>query len=660
MNSLTNLEELELDTLAFDPGVLWFQLRQRWWIPFVVATLVVVISFIGAKLMIKDSWEAKTILIRHNKNMSSQSDVPYLYLQIDFNTVLETILVRENLESVIKRLSLKEKPTDLYKQIKVKRGNRSDVINISATRSDRQEAVSVVNAVSDVFIESYASIQNASALKIYNYFTEELKFEKIKLGELDEKDYNFRRKHKVVSIDAQMAMNYQKIRELDIKMIDSKVKTSEIKAKYEATKEKIQHVDKKVPLETIVKSESFLHISQLRKDLHTLQRRYTDENPKVRHLMQKISIYENEQKNPKTNTDTTETVYGQNPVYLELGFELIRYELDLLVSGTALKNYKKAIDDIQANLASLNKLNRDYKFISEEVDQQRNMLLTVKSRLTEAKLALGSNTGDFDIIEKAIPPPHPKPAHRKLIALALGMLSFIICVGVLLAKAFLSKTIKTEFDVRHHLKSVCLGQIPKKEEVNEKVYYAAMQITLENIENRRIRDNNIVLVSNDGCEQDSSMLTSELIAFYVWHNKRVLHIESTENSDCMASARINDSLYHGNQEWIPLAISDHIDKAYFFCDKSIYINYINQATLHQHINTIAKDYDVLIWDMFKPHNHLQLYTAISRTASVVLFVARSFVSERKDIDKTISYLHEKGVRDVGILIDQVPASLLSY
>ena len=51
--------------------------------------------------------------------MSSQSDIPYLYLQMDFNTVLQTILLQENLQKVIDQLKLNIEPRDLYKRIEI-------------------------------------------------------------------------------------------------------------------------------------------------------------------------------------------------------------------------------------------------------------------------------------------------------------------------------------------------------------------------------------------------------------------------------------------------------------------------------------------------------------------------------------------------------------
>lgn len=665
MNSLTKLPDLDTDTesdvFAVDIAVLWYQFCKTWWIPFVVATLVTLASFMAARTLIEDSWEAKTILIRHNKNMSSQADIPYLYLQIDFNTVLETILVRENLESVIDRLQLDITPEALYKHIEVKRGNRSDVINIYASWDEPQMAVEVANTVSDVFIDSYASIQNASAKDIYQYFSKELKHSNEKLVTLEQRDFQFRKNNDVISIEAQIAMDYQKLREIDIKMIDSRVRASEITTKRQLTQQKLREVARQVPLETIVTSESYEHISSLRRQLHELKQRYTNENPKVKNLVKKIAAYEEQQKFRGKQAQHTQTVYGENPVYLQLELELISYELELMVSQTSLENYEAAIADIQSNLTRLNALNREYQRIVEEAEQQRATLSTLKSRMTEAKLALGSNISDFDVIEVATPPQHPKSSHRKLIAVGMGALSFIACVVVLAARVLLSKTIKTSFDVTRLLRCHCVGQIPCKGLVNEKQYYAALQLAFEDIESQRRRDNSkLIVVSSGDFHSDKAMLSSELAQFYALQQKRVLYIESTDNRDSMETARINNSLYHDSNNWQPLSVASHMDKAYFFCDKSIYVNYLDQAELGQRIDKLADDYDVVIWEMFKPHDHLQLYMTVSNVASAVLFVARSFFSKRSSIHSTIDYLKEKGVQNVGVVINQVPLPLLSH
>ncbi|BAJ01530.1 GumC family protein [Shewanella violacea] len=467
-------DQTETNGLNIDLSLLWSQLKGKIWLPFMVAILCAALAFLMAKTFIQDSWKANTIIIRHQKNMSSQADIPYLYLQIDFNTIMQTILVRDHLLRVIEQLELSLTPQDLYDSIDISRGNRSDIINITATWQQPEMAVKVSNTVSAVFLESYSSVQNSAARKVNSYFLKELSTSREALITAQQAEANFRQKHNLVSFNEQMISNYHKIQTLEIKYIESQVSTSEKRAKLKATISKLATIPKEIPLETVVAGAALSRISELRETLQLLKLRYTSQNPKVMAMEQKIASFQTNADDKVLTSQTDTKIYGQNPLYLELELEKIHYEFDLYVSDQALADYRLAINNTKDSLLRLNGLRQDYQRHRDQMIEYRNLVSTLEGRVTDSKLALESNISDFEIIEDALPPKYPERSYRKLIAGAAGALGFTISTLVLLARVVFDPSVKTRNDIDP---TRLIGILPDKDTVEDCHYSARFRVS---------------------------------------------------------------------------------------------------------------------------------------------------------------------------------------
>ncbi len=662
MNSATELSsgednQVEASGLNIDLAVLWSQLKGKIWLPFVVAMIFGGLALVMAKSLIKDSWKANTIIIRHQKNMSSQSDIPYLYLQIDFNTVMQTILVRDHLKRVIDRLQLSLTPEDLYSSIDISRGNRSDIINISATWQQPKMAVKVSNMVSAVFLESYSSVQNSAAQKVNSYFLKELSATRSALLDAEQAEYDFRQKHNLVSFEEQVASNYQKIQTLEIKFIESQVATSEKRAKLEATRSKLISIPKEIPLETVVAGAKLNRISDLRESLQLLQLRYTSQNPKVMAMQQKIATFQNNAESQDKSSESNTKIYGQNPLYLKLELEIIHYELDLYVSDQALEGYRLAINETKKILLRLSELKQEYQRHRDQMNEYRNLVNTLEGRVTDSKLALESNISDFEIIENALPPKYPERSHRKLIAIAAALLSFTLSACILLARVIFDPSVKNRSDITQDR---LLGLLPDKDGVEESIYYCAFQEFFSNLEQLREqagKKNKLITISGAQQNEGKSTIANALTEVYLRQGKRVLYIESIDESFGVEQAVLNPFIYGQKQDWQPLSIADGIDKAYFVCDQGIYLNYLDKAGFEETLSHISKGYDVVLWELFPAQRHLQLYRVINSSPAAILLVAKSLFTRKDSLSRVINYLGEKNIKPIGILLNQVPKDI---
>ena len=166
--------------LKFDRSILSIVYKKRLKYLVVFTLLGMILAGVWAKVRIVPTWKGNCFVIRAPKNMSTPSEMPYLYQSFDLNTVLETVRTRAVLDEVINKLRLKTSPEELFKAIEVQRGNRSNVLKFSVTWRDREMAAQIANASADAFIKNNTKLQNSATLKIYNYYIQIITYNTIK------------------------------------------------------------------------------------------------------------------------------------------------------------------------------------------------------------------------------------------------------------------------------------------------------------------------------------------------------------------------------------------------------------------------------------------------------------------------------------------------
>ena len=94
------------------------------------------------------------------KNISTPTDMPYLYNAFDINTILETARSRPIILSIMRKLDMQGyEPEEVGRMIEVQRGNRSNVLNFSVTDGDPERAVEMANILGETFIETSTMLQ---------------------------------------------------------------------------------------------------------------------------------------------------------------------------------------------------------------------------------------------------------------------------------------------------------------------------------------------------------------------------------------------------------------------------------------------------------------------------------------------------------------------
>jgi capsular polysaccharide biosynthesis protein len=615
------------------------------------------VGFLFAKVTIDDTWKAQAVLIRHKKNMSSQTDMPYLYQELDFNTILQSVKIRKNLETVIDSLHLDTTPERLYGAIGVKKGNRSNLVNIEAINGKRQTAVDIANVISEVFIQSYVDILNSSTRKIYDYYLTQRDFYQKQVIQAENDLEAFRNKHKVLSLEKETQNRYDNLRNLELEMMNTELNITALRTKIAEIKERVVELPDKIELHSTVTASSQKQLKTMKNDLEMMLQKYTPQNPKVLKLQDEIAALEAALNEGAGELIPDQVTYGESELKKSLVLEQTQYENELSALEKKVEDYRSTIAGVKETLKTLSPLEREYYDIINRKQTQQNHLQKIENRLVEAKIAMESNVSDFEILERAVPPRYPEAAHRKMVAIVFGMLAFAGLFVFYAAKEFLDFSIKSEVDFTDILKIKLLGEIPNKDAVPPPVFYSQVQILYGQMRAMVPEQLPAILtVGRDTHGTGATFIIQEFIELLLSQRKKVLWIETLQDPDEeIADFIINDALYNATSfnEAAINVLTDQLHKAYFVGNEMTFKRVLDTMQLQMFYEQLHS-YDFIIWEMFDVFYNLQLFNTIVSSSDLLMLVARFRHSNRNDLLRAVDYLKSNAKVPIVGVLNNVP------
>ena len=606
----TNNTQNTNDYLKLDKRVLLITLSHKIIKIIIISFIATVAGYVLAKLVVGDRWPAQATLIRHKKNLSSKTNVPYLYTEMDFETVLQSIKTRKNLLTLIDSLHLDTTPERIYSTIKVTRGRRSNLINIRTTNRNRDTAVNIANTIAEIFIKSYTEIINSATNKVYQYYQNEIKSYESKVKSVIKELDKFQTERQILSLENEVQNKYDNLKTLELDMMNAQLHISELQSKIADITERIA---------------------------------YTEKNPKVMKLQDEINALEKRIEVEKKGERIPDSMtYGTNSIWQSMVLEKARYENEMVATKKKVKEYKNKIAIIKSQIQSLSPIEREYYDIANRKANLEEILNKVKARANEAKTAMDSNLSDFEILERAIAPKYPEASGRKIASIIIGFLTFLILLIYYMLKEVLDFTIKSKYDIEEVLQIKCLAEIPNSGDVPKPVFYSKMQVLYGQILTYIKEDKtSLIAVGKDRFSSGATFIIQELVNLALSQNKKVLWIESVnEIDDEILEHQINDVLYgKSNDKPDYYKFTDSFHVAYFISDDHTFTKVLSEKNVE---NFIAKndEYDIIFWELFNVDHNVHLFATISSVADLLAFVCRYRHSDKFKLLNSIRFLKE--------------------
>jgi len=329
--------------------------------------------------------------------------------------------------------------------IEVSGGKQSQIINISYTSPDPQEAAEIINAVSDAYIQFGLESRLGEVKNTESWLTEQYALLKEKLQESETTLSTYRSQQGLVDTSQQQRIANNQLQSLNSELIRSQTKLSAAEEQYFAV-ENVQKGSKDFyslgpVLQNKTASDMVKEEAVLSRQVNELFERYGELHPKMIAARSKL-------KSAQENLATEVSKVVDN---IEKNYRLAQFQVT---------NINKLISKTRGDIQSLQTENFSLVSLEREVENNRRIYENFQISLMEASGKGEYTASNVHIIDRATVPKAPFKPNIKLIIVLAGV--FGVFFGVVLAfmREALDNTFKTPDAVEEKLKIPALGITP--------------------------------------------------------------------------------------------------------------------------------------------------------------------------------------------------------
>jgi len=329
--------------------------------------------------------------------------------------------------------------------IEVSGGKQSQIINISYTSPDPQEAAEIINAISDAYIQFGLESRLGEVKNTESWLTEQYALLKEKLQDSETTLSTYRSQQGLVDTSQQQRIANTQLQSMNNELIRAQTKLSAAEEQYFAVKN-VQKGSKDFyslgpVLQNKTASDMVKAEARASQKISELFERYGELHPKM------ISA-RSELKNTQSNLAREVNKIVDN---IQKNYKLAQFQVT---------NINKLISKTRSDIQSLQTENFSLVSLEREVENNRRIYENFQISLMEASGRGEYTASNVHIIDRAIVPKTPFKPNIKLIIVLAGV--FGVFFGVVLAfmREALDNTFKTPDAIEEKLKLPALGITP--------------------------------------------------------------------------------------------------------------------------------------------------------------------------------------------------------
>lgn len=344
--------------------------------------------------------------------------------------------------------------------VEVSGGKQSQIINISYTSDDPQEAADIINALSEAYIQFGLESRLGEVKNTESWLSEQSTQLKKKLQDSEAKLSAYRSQQGMVNTEQQERLANSQLQSLNSELIRAQTNLSSAEEQYLAVKNvdsgskefySIGPVLDNRTASDMVKSEALLS-----QRVNELFERYGEKHPKM-------IAARSELKSARENLQTEVNKVVDN---INKNYKLAKLQV---------ANIEKLIDKSRNDIQSLQTDNFSLVSLEREVENNRRIYENFQVSLMEANGKSEYNSSNVHIIDHATVPKVPFKPNIKLIIILAGVFGLFFGVVLAFVREALDNTFKTPDSVEEKLKLPALGITPvvkvnKKSAIPEKQY----------------------------------------------------------------------------------------------------------------------------------------------------------------------------------------------
>jgi uncharacterized protein involved in exopolysaccharide biosynthesis/Mrp family chromosome partitioning ATPase len=294
----------------------------------------------------------------------------------------------------------------LEKKILVRRGERTFIIDITATSEDPLKAARLANALANAYLDDQSAVRSDTAKRTTASLTGRLAELRQKLREAEEKAETFKAQKDIVGVAGKL-VNDEQLSLLNAQLQQLRAKTVESRAKYEQVRSL-----RPASLEAAALPEAVISntITALRSQLGAALNREAD-------LLAAMGA-----RHPSLVAARIQVQDARRQIADELGRIGQAAKIELDRTQAAEKALAARVDSLKRDQVGASRSFVDLRELEREVESSRTIYETFLRRARETAEQVGVDTTNARIISAAFPPETKSGASRKAIIMLGGLM----------------------------------------------------------------------------------------------------------------------------------------------------------------------------------------------------------------------------------------------
>ncbi|BAY76439.1 Fis family transcriptional regulator [Nostoc linckia NIES-25] len=464
---------------------------KRWWIPAATIFLATVMLSAVATRFMKPSYEAEgkllfripsfkvvgSNLLPTTTEGGSTGDLKSLIAsQNPINTQIEVISSPALLQKTIDKLQLKDKEGQpltvkaLQKSLVLKIIGGTDVLRITYSSLDPEEAASVVNTVMNVYVESDILTSRSEAASTRQFIARQLPKTQEAVDKAERELRIFRQKNRIADLTEETKSAVSIIGNLNTEINTVQAQLDEVNAQTNELRQKVNLSSQNaIAVSALSQSPAvqgiLTQLQDIERQLASERSRFQDDNPAIINLEAKKANLRALLQQQISQTVGSNAQVPQNLLQIgELRQNLIRDFLQSEVQRFGLSQRLASLYNSRSNYQKrvqvIPQLIQNQRELERKLEVAESTYQTLLKKVQELQLVENTNTASSRIIAQALVPADPV-AGKKLIVLLLGvMFGLFLATTTVLFLGMRDRSLKTLKEVRDVFGYTLLGIVP--------------------------------------------------------------------------------------------------------------------------------------------------------------------------------------------------------
>jgi len=450
--------------LPFDLVVLLMGLRRRKVLMMGVFIAFAVVSLALALAVRDHDWQVFATVLRKSEQkefLVTGSNQPIVKLQTyTMPTLLRLVKATENLEQAKSVAGMEAMDTgELSQSIRVENPKDTEIIEVLMEWPDPGQAVAMVNALVEVYVEHVDRLQKLEATQAHEYLSGELEKVHARISELEDTFVTFQEEHEVIELSDQAGRLLQQISEFDALASKERLDAEMAQLAFEQGQAELEAQQPTVVGSVYIRRPVQTRLVELETELAAAMSIYTEDTPKVKELQDEIALVQDLLRRG-VEEDLEESTISRNPVVDALEQALVDRRVEAVSRMARAEGYERVVEQMRGRLLTLPELERQYADLSQRLETLRQVANNLAKRVEEVRIIRDSTAANLSVTQLAKAPKYPLPSKAKLVFVIGLVLGIGLALALALGLEIADTSLKTLADVDRALAVTGLGEVP--------------------------------------------------------------------------------------------------------------------------------------------------------------------------------------------------------